>query len=109
MNRIKLVLFIPIVLLFASCTFWGEPPQSYLGTISIVKQKEVTGYIMGLVNKRTYSYKLEILTTEGLILQGEYEDSPNKYRPGDFVQVIVSDNKIDELKILERPIMDSHF
>ena len=99
----------PIVLLFASCTFWGEPPQSYLGTISLVKQKDVTGYMMGLVNMRTYSYKLEILTSEGLILQGEYEDSADKYRPGDFVRVVVSGNKIDDLKILERPIMDSHF
>ena len=109
MNRIKIILFLPIVLLFASCSFWGEPPQSYLGTISMVKQKDVTGYVMGLVNKRTYSYKLEILTSEGLILQGEYEDSANKYKPGDFVQVIVDGNTIDDLKILDRPIMDSHF
>lgn len=109
MNRIKIVLFLPMLLLFASCSFWGEPPQSYIGTISMVKQKDVTGYIMGAVSRRTYSYKLEILTSEGLILRGEYEDDADKYKPGDFVQVTVSGNKIDELKILDRPIMDSHF
>ncbi len=109
MNRIKIILFVPIVLLFASCSFWGEPPQNYIGTISMVKQKDVTGYVMGMMNSRTYSYKLEILTTEGLILRGEYEDGADKYKPGDFVRVVISGNKIDDLKILDRPIMDSHF
>jgi len=109
MNRIKILLIIPIVLLFESCGFFGEVPESHIGTISAVKQKDVTGYVMGFVSSRTYRYKLEILTSEGILLHGEYEDSPNKYRPGDFVRVIISGNRIDDLKILERPIMDSHF
>jgi len=75
----------------------------------MVKKKEVTGFFMGYIGHRTYSYKLEITTTDGVVLKGEYEDVPDKYRPGDFVKVTVSENKIDDIEILERTLMDNHY
>jgi hypothetical protein len=109
MNQIKILLLSFVVLLFEACSFWGGVPETHIGTLSSVKQKDVTGNVMGFISSRTFSYKLEILTSEGTILRGVYEDGPNKYRPGDFVQVVISGDAIDDIKILERPIMDSHY
>lgn len=109
MNQIKFVLFFLIVLLFSACaSFWGSA-EIYIGTVNMVKQKDVTGVFMGYFDKKTYSYKLEITTTDGVVLKGEYEDSANKYKPGDFVKVIIVEDKIDSMEILDRAIIDSHY
>ena len=64
MNRIKILLIVPIVLLFSSCSWFSGPSHTYIGTVTWVKKKNTTGAIMGYVGMQSYSYKLEVLTAE---------------------------------------------
>ncbi len=109
MNRIKILLIVPIVLLFTSCSWLSGPSQTYIGTVTWVKKKNTTGAVMGYLGQQSYEYKLEIVTSEGMILQGAYDEGDVILKPGDFVRVVVEGNAFDEIRLLDREIMNSHF
>lgn len=109
MNQIKNVLFITIVLLFSACGIFEKTSQTYLGTLSWVKQQKNPDATMGFWESGSVKYKMEILTTEGELLHGAYEDKAGKYKPGDFVKVTIEGDTIEKLEILDRSIMDGHF
>ena len=101
MRGVIKVWLLSLVLFFNGCLFFAKPKEVLIGTINSVKQKDITNYVLNIIGYKTYSYKLEITTTQGIILKVKYKDKPNKYKPGDFVKVIIQDNRVSDIIILQ--------
>jgi len=109
----KIKVFLIVLMLFTqSCSlkrFWQEPTTTYVGTLSVVMQKKHSSYWFNLFGEEKTTYKLHITLPSGKILVGTYEDIKNKFKPGDFVEVTVSNEKIIKVKKLKREILEHNF
>ena len=96
-------------LLFSACWFSPKAPIVYKGTLVYVQVKDVTGYMMKLINYRTYKYSIEVQTLEGRVGFGTFESDPIRLKTGDYVHFAYADREIFDLKVLDRPLYDAFF
>ena len=102
MNKIKLLLNTLFVLLVVTgCFFQPKKEEIYLGTISKLYRKDDSNFAMKLINYHTYKFKMEITTTEGVIIKGFYKGKKYDFRPGDLVRVVIQDNRLKDVEVLD--------
>ena len=84
----------------SSWKFWQKPQTKYIGTLNLVMQKKESPYWISLFGKNITTYKLQITLPNGKIISGKYDDERDKFRPGDFVEITVQEDKIINVKKL---------
>ena len=108
-SKIKIIIIFVFVLQNVACSslkFWQKPQAKYIGTLNLVMQKKESHYWINIFGSNITTYKLQITLPNGKIISGKYDDKKGKFKPGDFVEITIEENKIINVKKLSRAILD---